>query len=199
VAENKKDSTDIAATRDEIVLAIEALTTSQQRRLEKFSKYKILGLGRKGRAHDYKELQQEAFTSTLLGIESEKDGRRWYKKRVDFVGHLLGAMRSIASHWAEAFDEDEPLLDSEMTIENEDGEISSPMARAQSTAPDQERTFLAKEKLAEILHLFQDDDEAVLVLEGIREGWTGPEIMGGLGLSKDKFEAAMKRIRYRIK
>jgi len=199
VAKNKKERADAAATRDDVVLAIDALTYAQKRRLEKFARYKILGLGRKAGRRDHQELQQDAFTSTLLGVESESEGRRWYKNRVDFVGHLIGAMRSIASHWAEAFDEAEPLLDSEMAVETEDGKISSPISEAQSTAPDQERTLSAKEKLAEILRLFQNDDEAVMVLEGIREGWTGPEIMDGLGLSRDKFEAAMKRIRYRIK
>jgi len=199
VANKKRVDADIAANRDDVVMAVGSLTHAQQRRLEKFARYRILGLGRKATGRDHEDLQQEALKSTLLGLESETEGRRWYKNKVDFVGHLIGAMRSIASHWAEAFDEADPLLDSETAFEMEDGEISGALAEAQSTAPDQERRYLAKEKLAQVLGLFQNDDEAVLVLEGIREGWSGPEIMDGLGLSKDKYEAAMKRIRYRVK
>lgn len=199
MARNKKDDSGIAATRDDVERAIAALTRADEQRLDRFARYKVRGLGRRALGRDNKDLLHDALLSTLSGTESETAGRRWYKNRVDFVGHLLGAMRSIASHWKEAFDEKEAHLESEVSVETEDGEILSPIERTQSTAPSQERIFFAKEVLGQVYKLFQNDDLAALVIEGIRENWTGPETMDRLEIPKDEYEAAIKRIRYQVR
>ncbi len=199
MAKNKEQHAGSSATRDEVARAVDALLPADWKRLEKFAHYKVMAIGRKALGRSPGDLLHDAFTSTLVGCESTKQGRRWYKDQVWFAGHLFGAMRSTASHWKEAFDENEAHLDSELAIDAEDGEPSSPVERAKSEAPSQETAFLAKEKLGEIFRMFQNDDDAALVIEGMREGWTGPEIMSRLGIAKDKYEAAIKRIRYRLK
>jgi hypothetical protein len=199
VAQQKKDDTPEYATREDVERAVESLSPADWTRLENFAKYKIRGLGRKAANRDHEDLSREAITSTWIGAGDPNEGRRWRNKGVTFFAHILGAMRSIASHWKEAADEDEAYLDSELTVETEDGEMLSPVENAPSAAAGPERTLAAKEQLGVIYRLFQNDDDAALVLEGIREGWGGAEIMEQLGLPKNLYEAALKRIRYRVK
>jgi hypothetical protein len=80
-----------AATLDEVRAAIENLMPEQLLRLKKYARQRIRGLGRASMGRDHKDLLQEAITATL-----DPDRRRWNKGAVDFVGHLIGAMRSIA-------------------------------------------------------------------------------------------------------
>lgn len=184
----------IAATRDEIDQAIEALTPGQLLKLKKYAGWRIRGLGRAGRNRDAEELLQEAFTSTIVGSGDTGEGRRW-NKNVDFVKHLTEAMRSISDHWKTQFDEDEPYLESEVTTVNPEGEEYSPMGAVPSGQPAVDRALFAKEEVRRIFDLFREDDEAILVLEGWVEGMSGPEIME-LGLTKERYEATVKRIRY---
>lgn len=199
MADKKKDVKPEFATREDVERAIDSLSSADEVRLEKFARYKIQGLGRKALGRDYEDLFQEAIKSTLIGAGDREEGRHWRKTNVTFVQHLFGTMRSIASHWKEAVDDNEAQLDSDSIVETEDGDILSPVENAPSNAPDQERSVAAKEQLGAIFRLFQNDDDAALVIEGIREGWNGPEIMERLDLPKNRYEAALKRIRYHVK
>jgi hypothetical protein len=199
VAQQKKDGTPEHATREEVEQAVVSLSPADRVRLEKFARYKMRGLGRRAANRDHEDLLREAISSTWIGAGDTNEGRRWRKKEVTFCAHVLGAMRSIASHWKEASDDDEAYLDSELTVESENGEVLSPVENAPSAAAGPERTLSAKEQLGVIYRLFQNDDDAALVLEGIREDWSGPEIMEQLGLPQNRYEAALKRIRYRLK
>jgi hypothetical protein len=199
VADQKKGSNSEYATREDVERAVDSLSPVDEMRLEKFARYRIRGLGRKATGRDHADLQQEAYTSTWIGAGDPEEGRRWRKSNATFVQHMLGAMRSISSHWKEAAEDDEAQLDSELAFEGEDGEMVSPLENAPSNAPDQERLLSAKEQLGAIFRLFQKDDDAALVIEGIREGWSGPEIMERLGLPKNRYEAALRRIRYHVK
>jgi hypothetical protein len=199
VAEQKKDAKPEYATREDVGRAVDSLSRADEIRLEKFARYRIRGLGRKAMGRDHEDLLQEALNSTWIGAEDPNEGRRWRKTDVAFVQHLLGAMRSIASHWKEAADDDEAQLDSDLAVETDDGVVLSPVENAPSDTPDQERALIAKEQLGAIFRLFQNDDDAALVIEGIREGWNGPEIMERLALPKSRYEAALKRIRYHVK
>jgi hypothetical protein len=198
VAEKKKDEQIQYATREDVEKAVEQLSPEDEMRVEKFAQYRIRSLGRRAKG-TYDDLKAEAIASIWIGAENLDEGRRWRKTEVTFVQQLIGAMRSISSHWHEAADENEAWLDSEVSIQTEDGNQLSPLDIAPSGAPDQERAFLAKEQLGAIYRLFQNDDDAALVLEGIREGWTSSEIIENLGLPKNKYEAALKRIRYKVK
>ena len=141
-------------------------------------------------------LLQEALTSTIVGAEGTGEGRRW-NKNVDFIKHLTEAMRSISDHWKTQFDEREPFLESEVVTVTGEGEEYSPLAAVPSEDPPAERALLAKEKVRQVFDLFTEDNEAILVLEGWVEGMTGPEIME-FGLTKQQYEATVKRIRYAV-
>jgi hypothetical protein len=185
-----------AATRDEIDQAIEALTLSQLVKLKKYAAWRTRGLGRASLGRDAEVLLQEALTSTIVGAEGTGEGRRW-NKNVDFIKHLTEAMRSISDHWKTQFDEREPFLESEVVTVTGEGEEYSPLAAVPSEDPPAERALLAKEKVRQVFDLFTEDNEAILVLEGWVEGMTGPEIME-FGLTKQQYEATVKRIRYAV-
>jgi hypothetical protein len=199
VADQNKDVNSEYATREDVERAVDSLSSADEMRLEKFASYRIKGLGRKATGRDHEDLRGEAIKATWIGAGDSTEGRRWRKRNVTFVQHIIGAMRSIASHWKEAAEDDEAQLDSDLAFEGIDGEMLSPVENAPSNAPDQERSLSAKEQLGAIFRLFQNDHDAALVIEGIRECWSGPEIMERLGLPKNRYEAALKRIRYHAK
>lgn len=193
-----KTATSLIATREDLEKAIAGLSPADERRLEKYAQYKIRGLGRRARGQTYEDLLHDAMVSIYEGAESADSGRHWRKDEVPFVAFVVGTMRSIASHWFEAHEDDE-YTEADLRIESEDGNLVSPLDLAPSGAPDQEREAGAKEELGAILKLFSDDDDAVLIIEGWREGMTGPEIVKDLGMPPERYEAGVKRIRYRVK
>jgi hypothetical protein len=89
--------------------AIEGLSEADLLRLEKFARYRVKGVGRMALGRDHNDLLADAIADTL-----DPTKRRW-NKAVTFVQHLLGAMRSISSHWREQFDPDEARLESDLT------------------------------------------------------------------------------------
>lgn len=181
------------ATPAEVWQAIEGLTPAQLLRLEKFARWRVRGLGRKSLGRDYRDLLQEGLTSTLAGT------RRWNKHAVDLVGHLLGTMRSISSHWDEQCDDAEPYLESEVITNTAEGEEINPLRQTASNAPSQDRVAMAKEELAKIEKVFEEDPIAILVIHGLREGMKGPEIQQILEISRNKYDAAVKRIRRNLR
>jgi hypothetical protein len=187
------------ASRDDIEKALELLSPEDEKQLERFSRYKVRGLGRAALGRDHEDLLGEAIKSTWTGAEESGEGRRWRKAEISLVQHLLGAVRSISSHWKESANENEAWLESEVADETDAGELLSPIRNFSSGAPNQEREVSAKEQLGAIYDLFTDDYDAALVLEGIKEGWTAREIIEHLGLPKNRYEAAIKRIRYKVK
>lgn len=184
---------DLAATPDEVWAAVETLTKPQLAKLALYARARIAALRRRAQGRDQDDLLQEALIATLGGK------RNWYKGRVDLVGHLIGAMRSIASAWAEKFDDDTPYLESELTITNEHGEPVTPVSNVSDPAPPVERDLDAQYELATIQSLFKNDSNVILVMEGLREGMTGPEIQAHLGMSEKDYNAALKRMRRLLK
>jgi len=189
---------ELAATREEVDRAIETLTGAQLLRLHKFAAWRIRGLGRASPWHEAGELLNEAIASTLAGVEGSGDGRRW-NRNVDFVKHLTEAMRSISDHHKRKLDEEDAQLKSELITVDPEGKESSPLDNAPSGEPTADRAFSAKEEVARIFKIVEGDDEAILILQGWVEGMTGPEIMTALGLTKQQYEAAVKRIRYAVR
>ena len=107
------------------------------------------GLGRRASGRNHEDLLNEAIADTL-----DPEKRRW-NKQVSFVTHLIGAMRSIASHWKEQFDADEPRLESEVVRTSEEGEPLSPLDLVGSDAPDAERAVEARQELEQIGKLIE--------------------------------------------
>jgi DNA-directed RNA polymerase specialized sigma24 family protein len=180
------------ASDEEVRAAFSALTTSDLVRLLEFAAFKAKSLGRRARHRDGEVLFQDSATAVLEGR------RRWPLGRVSFVVFLIGVIRSMASHWAEAYDETEDeQVEAELVIEREDGELDSPLTRAAAPGPDAERTLVLMETVAELEKLFEKDDdvEAILVMRALAEGMSPQEIQAVLDLSRTAYETIITRVR----
>ena len=181
-----------AATVQEIREAIEALTPGELLRLEKYARWRIRGLGRKAAGRSHEDLLGEAMTATLAGE------RRWNRERVDFFGHLKGAVRSISDNWNRKTGGEDTYLEAEC-IGPESKVEASPLRRAPSLQSDGERRLGAHQMLLRIEALFVDDPLVLSIIAQLGEGMNGPEIQGNLGISKKNFETAMKRMRRKVR
>jgi hypothetical protein len=191
--------TEECATTAEVMAAIESLSAEQFYRLKKFARFRVRGLGRAAIGETYISLLDEAVASTLQGAEGGTRGRKWAKNRVPFVDHLFGAMRSISTHWKEAYERrgtESERLECETTSEDEEGNLSWPGKQAIDPAADPFRTYAAKELLDALDKHFAEDQDALLVIEARQEGMTVSEMVAGLGLTEKKANAALQRIRY---
>ena len=182
------------ATGDEVNRAIEALTRSDLLRLKHFAVWRLRGLGRVGCGRTWEDLLSEAKLSTLEGAANNGSGRRW-NQNVDLVTHLVGAMRSISSHWKRDFDEQEAVLESEIVTCTEEEDSTSPLNDAPSEYPSQEREVAARQEWDLIATRCHNDSGATQVLQGFSRGMTATEIMRDYRLTKWEYHQAVKRIR----
>jgi hypothetical protein len=190
---------DELATAAEVMAAVESLSAEQDYRLKRFARYRIRGLGRAARGETHISLLDEAVASTLQGTEGGSEGRKWAKNRVPFVDHMFGAMRSISSHWREAYERrgmEAERLDCETAREDESGDLIRPVEQAMDHAADPYRSCVAKELLDALDKHFAADEDTLLVIEGRKEQMTVPQMVAGLGLTEKKVKAALQRIRY---
>jgi hypothetical protein len=116
-------------------------------------------------------------------LERTLDGRRrWNREAVDFVGHLIGIMRSVASHEAERTGLDTVALTSSLELIGQG---------------DPEKTLSAQDQIRRLRAHFgeQDDTLALEVLDAMELGCDGPTIRAQLGLDQTRLEAVTRRIR----
>jgi len=183
------------ATRDEVDVAIGSLTTSELCRLRRFACYRVRSLGRAASGRSCEDLLQEAMSSTLAGAGNGRSGRCW-NKSVTFERHLLGAMRSISSHWKEHFRQGEPYLESELPdscpVEN-----LSRLDLLESNGPEPDRSLLVQDEVSRVLQKLKSDQTALRVILGWQREMDKSEILRAFGLTGKEFEAAVKRIRCR--
>lgn len=184
----RRISDELAATPDEILKAIEALTEGQLVKLQRYAKYRMRGLGRKAAGRDHEDLLTEAMTATLAG------NRRWNSQAIDFFTHLVGVMRSISSHWAEQFSPQEAYLESEIFSPGSNRE-GSLFINEPSDVPSADRVMSAKEEVRRIEAHFASDPLIPKLLDGLKEGLTGPELQARYHLTKRAYETGMKRLR----
>jgi len=181
------------ATQPEIRAAYHTLTEAELVRLDRYARALIRGLGRRNPGYSGDDILQEAYKATLAGE------RLWKHGAVDFCRHLAGVMKSLASHLGQKFDRHEGRVAWETAGESLETEANDPLARVVSPLPDAERILSAKQEVARIERLVKDHAHAILILEGIYWGMTGPEIQNELGISKNDYEAIMKWMRRRLK
>jgi len=186
-----------AANRDEIDRAIDALTPGELLKLKHFSAWRIRGLGRASSGRTWEDLLGEARLAMLEGATNNGRGRLW-RRNVDLVRHLTGAMRSISSHWKRDFDEQEADLESEILGATEERESTSPLDNAVSHFPSQERDVAARQQWNLILTRSRGDPAASQVLKGLSGGLTASEIMHAYGLKRWDYQQATLRIRRRV-
>jgi hypothetical protein len=162
-----------AAGFDEIKDAIAGLTEAELLRLERYAFWRMRGA--RGFT-DHNDLLHQALTATLQGT------RRWYKNKVDLVGHLLGAMQSIASNWNKRPAEDE--IDK--------------LTEVLPVSAGQEEQLLAREELANIKKKFINDTTITLIICELEEGLKLKEIREKYGMPANVYEAAIKRMRRKL-
>lgn len=179
------------ASEEEVIAALDALTDGQLKALKQYARWRIRGLGRRSLGRNFEDLLQEAVTATLAG------DRHWNKASCDFFGHLVWAMRSISSNWRRKFDEDEPYLESEVVRTSPDGKESNPMDDVTSPPQDGRRVTASKHHVDHIEKIVSDSGRplASLIIDGWREGLTGPEIKDALGISQKELETELKWLR----
>jgi CheY-like chemotaxis protein len=186
------------ATREEVDRAINALTSSELLRLKRYGDGRVY----LSQGTDYRtgqDLLQEAKRLTVEGH------RRW-NKRVTFFTHLIGVMRSITRRRKG----DSALLACDTFEEDAEGQEYCRFDNVAASDRDQcfgyasseydaaDQRLIAKETMNRIFGRFQDDPEALLVLQGWSEGIKKKEIMQEHGLSENQHRAAVKRIRMKL-
>jgi len=179
-----------AATQEEIEAAIESLTEEEEGNLLLSARRRISVIGKATLGNGPEDLLQEAITATLEGK------RRWNKQGgVPFCLHLIGAMRSISSHWLEQFDEDEASLETDLLRQTDEGDVFNPMLGVASETPSVERQMIVREQVERLLSLVSSRELATLIVEGMREGMKSSEIKELLELDRKQYETEMTWIR----
>src|SRR5579859_2035777 len=181
----------------EVDRAIKALTSADLLLLRQFAKLLVQGVGRAARGRDWEDLLEEALYRTLIGAMDAQNGRHWNRK-VPFVQHLAGAIRSIASVWKRQFSEKEPYLMSELAVYDAEGQERSPIDNATSSCVPADRRLIEKGEEERVFALLRDDASASQVLQGIIDGLKKNEIKLAYGLDEKKYLAAMRRIRVKL-
>lgn len=185
---------DKAASFDEIIDAINSLTPVQLKRLEKFAKWRVRGLGKKKLRRDWEDLFQDAITSFC-----SEDRRRWNKEKVDFVTGLIGAMRSISDNWKRSYDENEPKLEIDLITTSQSGKESNPLNNVPVPNSNVQNSLEAREQLEAIEKLVAKRELAGLIILGLADKLTGTEICKDLGITRTQYETEITWIRRTVR
>jgi hypothetical protein len=156
---------------DAIESAIRAMSNADWYRLRQAARI----LAWKVPSLDGETLLFDALERTLSGR------RRWNHGAVNFVGHLIGVMRSVAYHEGKRRGRTVGLTSSMDLI-----------------APDDpENALAAEEKIRRLRGHFGErgDDRALLVLDAMELGCDGPMIRAQIGLNQTELETVVRRIR----
>ncbi|HLV85496.1 MAG TPA: response regulator [Candidatus Sulfotelmatobacter sp.] len=183
--------------RVEIDLAIKSLTPADLLRLRTIAALLVRGIGRAARGRDWQDLLNEAQCRTLIGAGDTQNGRHWNRK-VSFVMHLAGAMKSIANLWKRQFREKETYLISELVTCDQEGEESSPVDNLPSDSVPADRRLIEEGTAAEAFALFNSDETEALVLRRITDGLGKNEIKRACGLNEKQYAATIRRLRHKL-
>jgi len=183
------------ASEAEVRSAIAALG-AQKLKLLTWGKTLLWTYGAFAEGREPEDLYQEALKRTW------ERKRKWKPKNCSFVEHLMGAMKSIASHLPEKYGEDVrnvPLRGSDLADSSgEDENLVDPIENVASNTLTPEEELAAKQALDRIEKLMEDDEEAFSVLVLLAQRKTEPEITEDLNLPRKSVHAAIERIRYKI-
>jgi hypothetical protein len=177
-------STEIASIED-VEGAVAALTEEDTYRLEKFAKNRIARIGKKALGRTHRELLDEALGAALAGT------RRWKPSAVSFIGFLLGAMRSISSHWAEKF---RPIHAPQVQLGQDREDSRSLLDKIADPAPAADGVLECVQLLDKVEALFVADEDAAIVFSSWRQGDAGTDIRDALDWSEQKYNTVARRI-----
>ena len=188
--------TEQIAGPDEVRQAISLLTDGELLKLKRLAEQAIYRLRWKVWSVDADDLLHDA----ILRLLEEK--RRWKPKRVDLMGQIAGIIASIESYWRKCGKRSQPpLLETDLVTDNADGEaVPSALDLAADQRHGPEQTIIVGEELTDeqlfiqIEELFSEDSLANLVFSEWQRGTTGPEIMKALGLTRQQYDTAVRRM-----
>jgi hypothetical protein len=183
--------TEKIATIEEIDLAIEKLTPAEWAKLHAFARNRARMMALRGCTFIGEDLLGQAVVALL------DERRRWNPKKVNFVGVLMGAIKSIASNYLAATEDGNFALPvSQVSLVAENGDTTSTaMETPTDRRPNSEQIVVVSNLLAEVYYSFRDDPEALVIMDGWRDRMTGPEIIEALGIDRNAYETIVRRIR----
>ncbi len=190
------------ASPEEVRQAIESLTEVDYLRLNAYARNRIARLGSLAGSHGADDLLQEAMLSLL------EEGRRyWRPERVSLTDFLMGTMRSIGSNWArKGARGDAPLHGADLMPQSEEQDDSGDFFDTiPGQGPDPEMQLVNNEcqtlenLIQEIEGLVEDDLTASVVLDEMKAGKKGPDIMKALGITEKELRAAQRIIQRRVR
>lgn len=186
---SRRISPEKAASIDEINDAIVAMTAEDLKRLEKYSRWRIKGLGKKRLGRTWEDLLNEAITAFC------SDTRRWVKENVYFVKAMTEAMRSISDNWRRTYNEDEPQLEADLITTSNSGQESNPMSLVPASNWDKQNELEAQQNIESIENLVSDRVLASLIVAGWKEEMSSTEIKTELEISQADYDKEVKWIR----
>jgi hypothetical protein len=154
------------ATKHEVDRAINTLTPTERLKLKHFAAWTVWGLGTASCGRSWEDLLGEAIATTLAGARNNGRGRTWRIANVDFVTHLSGAMRSIASHWRRDFREGKAHPESEVLTCTDDDDQISRLNQIASTDPSPESELIVRDILDRLSRKFPTSSGPGKVITG---------------------------------
>lgn len=185
------------ATVEEISEAIEILSPDDWTKIYAFAKNRARFMALFGGAVDVPDLVQQAIAAML------QERRTWKPDQVNFVGLLIGAIRSIASnHKAKSLSSGYSVPESQIAPTDDGDESETLVALCADSRPNPEQMMVLAEREAdnfrrveEQYDFFKDDKQARDVMDGWRAGMSGTEIIEVLEIDRKGYETIAKRIR----
>jgi DNA-directed RNA polymerase specialized sigma24 family protein len=195
VAPDKPQSkTEVVATVEEIEQAIAKLTRADFAKLNEFARNRAQMLSLFGVSYTGEDLLQEAVFSLL------EQRRHWSSKKVDFMGVLMGAIRSIAFNLKERSKTTGFEIPASQLVEQDaDGaELLTPVDLVHETRLNPEQSVLVFGLLDELQEVFAEDPEALVIMDGWSDRMSGTEIIDALGIDRNAYETIVRRIRRQV-
>jgi hypothetical protein len=179
------------ATVEEISSAIEKLTKAEWAKLHSFARNRARMMALRGSAFTEKDLVSEAVAALL------EERRHWNPKKVDFLGVVMGAMRSIASNYKTSTESGDFALPASQVFspEEDDEEAPGVAELLPDRRPDSEKAVIISNMLFEVYESFSEDPEALVIMDGLRDLMTGSQIIEALGIDRNAYETIVRRIR----
>lgn len=183
MAEDTLANQDDCLNADEIIKAFKALSAEDKIKLAKIDAIRV-----NGTEFGHGELIQETLYRALLG-------HRKCPRGVPFMAFLVKTMQSLAFHAREERKRSCPLVQDTNTLHN----INTDLDKAPPNPEEHLLTKQAEEQVQTIYEIFNDDEEAQLVLLGWSEGHRGRDLRELTGLDQGALDYAAKRIRIKMK
>lgn len=175
-----------AATVEECAEALRQLADGELRQLERVARIRVIGLA----ALDWQDLLHDAIGRML-------EGRRRWPRDVSLIVFLRETMRSIASEqWRRL---EMPLVVAESEVARAAGVAGdSAVDNTSDVSMEPEARTSAAETLARIEVLFEQDKDALQVMEGMASGKSPAEIQEETGMNATRYASTRRRIRRRL-